>query len=70
MGAPPGGTVGTSQTKCRALTEPLSRQRCDLLIVGWEWNTLLKGLLCVLAVGIVSQSLAFAALRGRVKRGG
>ncbi|MEZ5141631.1 MAG: ABC transporter permease [Acidimicrobiales bacterium] len=41
----------------------------SLVSEGWEWGTLAKGLGCVLAVGVVSQALAFAALRGRVKGG-
>lgn len=41
----------------------------SLLIDGWEPATLLWGLLATLAVGAVSFSLAFAALRGRVSRG-
>lgn len=38
-----------------------------LVTEGWAWGTIGKGIACVLAVGVVSQGLAFAALRGRVK---
>jgi ABC-2 type transport system permease protein len=41
----------------------------SLIYEGWEWATLVGGLVCVAGVGVVSMSLAFAALRGRVKRG-
>ncbi len=41
----------------------------SLIYEGWEWATLLGGLVCIAGVGLVSMSLAFAALRGRVKRG-
>jgi ABC-2 type transport system permease protein len=39
----------------------------SLVTEGWDLSTLAAGIGCVLAVGLVSQSLAFAALRGRVK---
>lgn len=41
----------------------------SLIMVGWEPEELAKGLTAVIAVGVASHSLAFAALRGRVKRG-
>ena len=41
----------------------------SLIMVGWEWDELAKGVAAVLLVGIISHSMAFAALRGRVKRG-
>ena len=41
----------------------------SLVLVGWEPDELAKGLLAILCVGVVSQGLAFAALRGRVARG-
>lgn len=41
----------------------------SLVMVGWDWTVLAQGLAAVLAVGVVSQTLAFTALRGRVKRG-
>lgn len=41
----------------------------SLLIEGWNTTALLQGLAAILLVGIVSQGLAFSALRGRVKRG-
>ena len=40
----------------------------SLVMVGWEWDALLKGLACLAGVGVVSVSLALAALRGRVSR--
>ncbi len=40
----------------------------SLVMVGWEWDELLKGLACLAGVGVVSVSLALAALRGRVSR--
>lgn len=41
----------------------------SLIMEGWEVSSLLKGTAAVVGVGLVSQALAFAALRGRVKRG-
>lgn len=41
----------------------------SLLYVGWDASVVAKGVACVLGVGMVSMSLAFAALRGRVRRG-
>lgn len=41
----------------------------SLLMTGWDTTALLQGLAAVLAVGAVSMTLAFTALRGRVKRG-
>ncbi|MCE7882378.1 MAG: ABC transporter permease [Actinobacteria bacterium ATB1] len=41
----------------------------SLVVVGWDADALLWGLLAILGVAILSQSLAFAALRGRVSRG-
>jgi ABC-2 type transport system permease protein len=41
----------------------------SLLFVGWDAGDLAQGLVAIAAVGIVSQSLAFAALRGRLRRG-
>ncbi len=40
----------------------------SIVTVGWEWDTLARGLICVTGVGIVSFTLAFLALRGRVTR--
>lgn len=40
----------------------------SLVFVGWDTEALLKGLGAVALVGVVSQSLALAALRGRVAR--
>lgn len=41
----------------------------SLLMVGWDGAALMKGFGAILLVGLFSQGLAFAALRGRVKRG-
>jgi ABC-2 type transport system permease protein len=40
----------------------------SLVSVGWEWGELGKALLAILLLGLLSMSLCFAALRGRVKR--
>jgi ABC-2 type transport system permease protein len=40
-----------------------------LLLEGWEWGDLFQGVLAILIVAAVSQTLAFLALRGRVQRG-
>ena len=39
-----------------------------LLMVGWEWDVILKGLAAILGVMAISFTLAFRALQGRVKR--
>ncbi len=39
-----------------------------LLMDGWEWDRIGKALLAVAIVGAISFSLAFSALRGRVRR--
>jgi len=39
-----------------------------LLMEGWTWRLVGQALLAILAVGAVSQTLAFLALRGRVKQ--
>ena len=41
----------------------------SMLSDGWEWGTIGKGLLAIAIVGAISQSLALAALRGRVDQG-
>lgn len=41
----------------------------SLLFEGWDAVALAKGLACIAAVGLLSQALAFAALRGRLRRG-
>lgn len=41
----------------------------SLLYGGWQPRTLLGGTLAILGVGIISMSLALAALRGRIERG-
>ncbi len=35
---------------------------------GWEWASLGKALLAIAGMGIISFTLAFRSLRGRVKR--
>ena len=54
-------------TKFNPTTYLLEGMRA-LLQEGWVWAAIGAGLLAILGVGIVSFSLAFAALRGRVKR--
>jgi len=41
----------------------------SLIMVGWDGHALWQGFAAVFAVGLVSQTLAFSALRGRVKKG-
>jgi ABC-2 type transport system permease protein len=41
----------------------------SLVTTGWRWETLGKALLAIAAVGAISMSLCFAALRGRTRRG-
>ncbi len=41
----------------------------SLVTQGWEWDELGKALLAIAILGLLSMSLCFAALRGRVKRG-
>jgi ABC-2 type transport system permease protein len=38
----------------------------SLVLEGWDAGDLLRGLAAVLGVGVVSMSLALAALRGRL----
>lgn len=40
-----------------------------LITEGWAWRTLAEGLAAIALVGVVTQTLAFTALRGRVSRG-
>ncbi len=40
----------------------------SLVVGGWDWSEVLKGLACMAGVGVVSVSLALATLRGRVSR--
>ena len=42
----------------------------SLIMVGWDGEALLKGVAAIACVGLVSMTLAFSALRGRLKRGG
>jgi len=41
----------------------------SLLYGGWQWEPILQGSLAILAVGVVSMTMALATLRGRVARG-
>ena len=41
----------------------------SLIMTGWDGTALWQGIAAVAAVGLVSQTLAFTALRGRVKKG-
>lgn len=41
----------------------------DLITAGWDAGSLLRALAAIAGVGLVTQSLAFAALRSRVGRG-
>lgn len=40
-----------------------------LISEGWEWGALAQATVAMLAVGVLSMSLCFAALRGRLRRG-
>ena len=54
-------------TKFNPTTYLLEGMR-TMLQVGWVWAPIAEALLATVGVGIVSFGLAFAALRGRVKR--
>jgi ABC-2 type transport system permease protein len=54
--------------KWNPVTYVLEGQR-SLVSSGWQWTSLGKALLAIAAVGAVSMSLCFAALRGRTRRG-
>ena len=41
----------------------------SLVTQGWQWDSLGKAVLAIIAVGLVSMSLCLAALRGRTRRG-
>ena len=41
----------------------------SLVTQGWQWNSLVKAVLAIIAVGLVSMSLCLAALQGRTRRG-
>jgi len=41
----------------------------SLVSVGWEWEVIAYSVVAVVAVGVISLSLALWALRGRVSRG-
>jgi ABC-2 type transport system permease protein len=41
----------------------------SLISDGWAWRTLAEGLAAIALVGLLTQTLAFTALRGRVSRG-
>lgn len=40
----------------------------SLALVGWQWDDVAKGLLAIAVVAVLSMSLCFAALRGRVRQ--
>jgi ABC-2 type transport system permease protein len=40
-----------------------------MILEGWQWETLAVSLAAVAGVGVITMSLAFAALRSRIKRG-
>jgi ABC-2 type transport system permease protein len=40
-----------------------------LTMVGWEWDDIAMALVAIAAVGVISMSLCFGALRGRIRRG-
>ena len=40
-----------------------------LVLRGWEWGELGKALLAIALVGVVSMTLCFAAMRGRIRKG-
>jgi ABC-2 type transport system permease protein len=50
------------------VTYVLEGQR-SLITQGWQVDSLAKTLVAIAAVGLISMSLCFAALRGRIKRG-
>jgi ABC-2 type transport system permease protein len=41
----------------------------SLVLNGWDGGALVKSVACVAGVGVVSMSLAFGALRGRLRQG-
>ena len=41
----------------------------SLVTQGWQWDSLVKAVLAIIAVELVSMSLSLAALRGRTRRG-
>jgi ABC-2 type transport system permease protein len=41
----------------------------SLVLNGWDGGALLRSIACVAGVGVVSMSLAFGALRGRLRQG-
>jgi ABC-2 type transport system permease protein len=51
------------------VTYLLAGLRSLVLQPGWHWTALGQALLAIVGVGVVSQSLCFAALRGRIKQG-
>ncbi len=61
------GWLGTIAT-FNPMTYLLAALR-SLLYGGWQLRPLLEGLLAIAGVGLVSMTLALAALRGRVARG-
>ena len=41
----------------------------SLILVGWDWTAIGQSVVAIAVMGAVSMPLAFAALRGRLKRG-
>jgi ABC-2 type transport system permease protein len=52
------------------VTYILEGLRSLVLESGWQWDQLAKAIIAIAIVGAVSMSLCFAALRGRIARGG
>jgi ABC-2 type transport system permease protein len=51
------------------VTYVLQGLRSLVLSSSWQWTQIGQALLAITIVGLVSMSMCFAALRGRVKRG-
>ena len=51
------------------VTYLLEGLRSLVMANGWQWDELGAAVLAIAVVGVVSMSMCFAALRGRVKRG-
>jgi ABC-2 type transport system permease protein len=51
------------------VTYLLDGLRSLVMVEGWQWDELGQALVAIVAVGIVSMAMCFAALRGRVARG-
>jgi ABC-type polysaccharide/polyol phosphate export permease len=51
------------------VTYLLGGLRSIVLGPTWQWSLIGEALLAIVALGVVSMSLCFAALRGRIKSG-